>query len=156
MVEGKLAMFPEATGVKTSALPAGGGKHAQLKVLIGESGKLIPEAAAISKDISLDHDHCYWVWWDDERIVTDAVIFICTDRVAAGRTEDKLVENLFHVFGFPSTSRATDMSCLSSSDPNFSVLQPIDKAILKFYYEEVPVGSRPAALDKIVREKWPK
>ncbi len=156
LVDAKLAMFLAATGVQTDALAAGGGKQARLEVHIGESGKLIPEAAAISKEISLDRGHTYWVWWDDERFITAAVIFICTDRVASGRTEDKLVENLFHVFGFPSTSKDTDVSCLSESDPNFTTLQPIDKAILQFYYKEVPAGTKPSALDKIVREKWPK
>ncbi|RYD37514.1 MAG: hypothetical protein EOP87_03350 [Verrucomicrobiaceae bacterium] len=156
LVEAKLGMFLTATGVRTEALAAGGGKHAQLEVHIGESGKLIPEAAAISKEISLDRGHTYWTWWDDERFVIGAVIFICTDRVAAGRMEDKLVENLFHVFGFPATSKDTDASCLSESDPNFPSLQPIDQAILKFYYKEVPAGTKPSALDKIVREKWPK
>ncbi len=157
MVEAKLAMFLSATGIQTDAFAAAnGGKHARIDVHIGDSGKLIPAAAAISKDISLDRGDTYWVWWDEERFVTDALVFICTDKVAAGRVEDKLVENLFHVFGFPSTSKDTDASCLSESDPNFTTLQPIDQAVLKFYYKEVPAGTKPSALDKIVREKWPK
>jgi len=157
MVEAKLAMFLAATGIQTDAFAAGGGgKHARIDVHIGDSGKLIPAAAAISKDISLDRGDTYWVWWDEERFVTDALIFICTDKVAAGRMEDKVVENLFRVFGFPSNSKDTDASCLSESDPNFTTLQPIDQAVLKFYYKEVPAGTKPAALDKIVREKWPK
>ena len=153
MVEAKIAPFLAASGV-TSNGPAPDGTRAKIDVYFGDSGTLTPVAAGISKDISLDLGATYWTWWTDGRVINRAVIFICTDKIAANRIEDKVVEKLLAVFGFPSTSRESDQSCLAASDPNFVTLQPLDVALIKFYYKEVPAGTKPSELDKIVREKW--
>lgn len=153
MAEAKLAPFWAATGIDPK-LPAPDGQRTKIDIYFGNSGALVPVAEGISKEISLDAGATYWTWWNGEREIDRAVIFICTDRVPANRVEDKLVEKLLAVFGFPSTSRATDESCMAAGDPNFVTLQPLDIAVLKFYYKNVPAGTKPSDLDKIVREKW--
>lgn len=153
LAEEKLGLLLKATGVTTKeAVPEE--ILTRLDIYFGDQASLRATAAGISKEISLDRGCTFWTWWDDQRIITKAVVFISTDQLPAPKTEDKLLEMLLGAFGLPARSDATDQSCLSLSDPVFTTLQPIDEALLRFYYRDVPPGTKPTDLDKIVREKW--
>jgi hypothetical protein len=68
--------------------------------------------------------------------------------------EDKFIEHLLGVFGLSSRSREFEESCLSSKEQVMTSLQPVDKAVLAFYYRAVPSGTKPRELEKLFREKW--
>jgi hypothetical protein len=104
----------------------------------------------------LERGFTYWTWWDDKKVISRAVIFIATDDLSGAALEDRFIEQLLGVFGLPARSKEFDESCLSAKEQVLTNLQPVDKAILQFYYRAVPAGTRPRDVDEIFREKWSK
>lgn len=150
----RLKPFLEATSVSIESPADSSAPVATLDVYFGDSKSMETKAAEISKEITTTRGFTYWKWWDTNNVTTRAVIMICTDRFNGPELEDKLIEQLLGVFGLPSTSNAADNSCMAEHEKTFTALQPLDQAVLKFLYTHVPAGTRPADLNKLVREAW--
>lgn len=144
----------EATSVSIDPPASTSAPVATLDIYFGDSAAMLKTATAISKQISTDKGATYWKWWDDNHVTTRAVILICTDRFKGPELEDKLTENLLAVFGLPSQSKVADNTCMKEGKKKFITLQPLDIAVLEFLYTQVPAGTRPSDLNKLVREKW--
>ena len=169
LVETKLAAFNELTGLEVTSVEKPGesaaaiapvettdDNTAKVTFYFGESAALVDIAKKVSPQVTLNQGSNYWTWWDEKRMIKSAVVFICRDKLAGNEMEARLVEMLLGVYGLPARSGETDDSCLSDRTHEFTSLQPIDKAVLKFYYKAVPADTKPAELDKIFREQWGK
>jgi hypothetical protein len=156
IAEKHLGELCELTGVKRVDNPASGQAVAKIGIYFGSQDDLTKVAIDLDRQITLDRGFTYWKWWDDKKIINRAVIFIATDKLAGPALEDRLIELLLSVFGFPSRSKEIEESCLSTEEKVLTSLQPLDKAILKFYYRAVPAGTKPREFDKIFREQWSK
>lgn len=154
LAESKLNEFLEATGVKIGTEPKKGELLTKIDIYLGKREALQPLAYDKDKEISLDRGCAYWNWWNNDRVITESVIFICTDRLNGRELESKLVEQLFGTFGLPNKSKETDSSCLAMKDQEYTSLQPIDLKVLNFYYRAVPAGTKPREVDKIIRAQW--
>ena len=147
---------PEESAASVAPVETSDENTAKITFYFGESAALADIAKNVSPQVSLDRGYSYWTWWDDKRIITRAVVYICRDKVAGKVMEARLVELLLGVYGLPAKSGETDDSCLAEKTHEFTSLQPVDKAVLKFYYKSVPADTKPAELDKIFREQWGK
>jgi len=155
IVQGHLDKFLSLSGVKNQPLAGQTkGLRARLEIYLGPKEELLEKAEKIDKQISLDHGHTYWKWWDGDKYITRAVIFVATDIFRGENLDDRLIENLLGAFGLPSESGEIDESCSTDEDTVFDRLQPVDEALLKFYYQSVPANTKPREFDKIFRAKW--
>ena len=156
----KLAQFLDATSVEIvdgSDSKSEGETVADIQIYFGETTALQKEASKHGDQIQVGNGYVFWTWWDDDRVIEKAVVFIGTDRLSGKNLEDRLIEQLFGVFGLPSKSGEADNSCMTDDDNAvFTELQPLDLALLKFYYTHIPAGTKPAEAAEIVREKWGK
>lgn len=156
LCETKLAQFLNASGVSTEGTAKNSEPTATLDIYFGETKDLYKAARKHENEIMLNRGYTYWKWWDTDRRITKALVFICTDKIAGKKLEDKLIEQLFGVFGLPSKSKEAEKTCVGINDSIFTELQPLDLAVIKFCYQNIPAGSTPSEVKKIVREKWPK
>lgn len=154
--EKHLAEFLKLTGTKRIDKAVEGTKSATIGIYFGSHDELKKAAQEIDRQITLQRGYTYWTWWDEDRMINRAVVFIATDKLSGLALEDRLIEQFFGVFGLPARSNEFHESCLSSEEKILTTLQPIDKALLSFYYRAVPAGTRPRDFDKIFREKWAK
>ena len=127
-----------------------------LTVSIGDSKELNALASQYEKKISLQSGHCYWIRWNEDRSIKDAVVFLCVDRVAGMAAQDVLLEDLLGSFGFPAKSREFDKTCLSMKPSLMGSLSPLDRKMISFYYTHVPPGTRKVDFRKRFDENWGK
>lgn len=156
IAEKHLSELCELTGVKSVENPASGQTVARIGIYFGSQDDLTKVAIGLDRQITLARGFTYWKWWDDKKLINRAVVFIATDKLTGPALEDRLIEQLLAVFGLPSRSKEIDESCLSTREQVMTNLQPLDKAILRFYYRAVPAGTKPREFDKIFREQWNK
>lgn len=156
LTEKHLTDFLLATGVKKIDKAVDGQRSAKISIYFGTQAELSKTAEKLSDKINLSRGYSYWTWWDKDRTINKAVIMLATDKISGEALEDRLIEMLLGVFGFAARSNEIDESCLTSKDAVFTTLQPVDKALLKFYYREVPAGTKPRDFDKLFRDKWKK
>ena len=156
MAERHLAEFLQLSGVKRVGKPDGEQRTAKIGIYFGTQDELSKAAAELDRRITLARGYTYWIWWDEDKTINRAVAMVATDKVSGPALEDRLIEQLFGVFGIPARSDEFDESCLSSKDAVLTSLQPIDKALLEFYYRAVPPGTKPRDFDKLFREEWKK
>jgi len=154
--EKHLADFLDLTGTKKIDKAVEGTKSATIEIYFGSQAELAKAAEEIDRQITLERGYTYWTWWDEEKTINRAVVFVATDKLSGLALEDRLIEQLFGVFGLPARSNEFDESCLSSEEKVLTTLQPIDKALLTFYYRAVPAGTKPRDFDKIFRDQWKK
>ena len=127
---------------------------AKISIYFGLQDELAKVAKKMDRQIDLERGYSYWTWWNDKRVIIRAVIFIATDRIAGANLEDRLIEQFLGVFGLPAKSDEFDESCMSSEEPVFTSLQPVDKALLEFYYRAIPAGTKPRDFDKVFKADW--
>jgi hypothetical protein len=156
IVEKHLSDFCHITGVKKMEEGAHNQTAAKIDFHFGPQAELAKKAKDMERKITLERGITYWTWWDDKNTINRSVILIATDKLAGAALEDKLIEQLLGVFGLPARSKEFDQSCLSSKEQVLTSLQPLDKAILGFYYRAVPAGTRPQEVDTIFRDQWSK
>lgn len=144
----------EITGVTKIDYPGATRGAAKIGIYFGTQEELADIAKGMERKITLERGYSYWKWWDEGDTIHRAVVFIATDKLSGAALEDRLLEQLLSVFGLPSRSKEFDESCLSAKDQVLTSLQPVDKALLGFYYRTVPAGTTPGEFDDIFREKW--
>jgi len=154
--EKHMAEFLELTGIKKIDKAVEGTKSASIGIYFGSQDELAKSAKEIDRQITLERGYTYWTWWDEDKTINRAVVFMATDKLSGLALEDRLIEQLFGVFGLPARSNEFDESCLSSEEQVLTTLQPIDKALLNFYYRAVPAGTKPRDFEKIFRDEWEK
>jgi len=154
VAEKHLAEFFQVTGVRKVDTPETGPDTAKIGFYFGPQADLVKTAKDLERKIIMDRGYTYWIWWDGERTITRAVVLVATDRLNGAALEDRLIEQLLGVFGLPARSNEIEESCLSADERVLTSLQPVDKALLSFYYRAVPAGTRPRDFDKIFREEW--
>ncbi|HEX8311344.1 MAG TPA: hypothetical protein VF614_08515 [Chthoniobacteraceae bacterium] len=125
-----------------------------LTVHIGPSRTLGKVAAERSRQINLRSGHTYWIWWNEDRSIKDAVVFLCVDQVPAPSARHLLLVNVLGAFGFPSKSSEFEETCLSSKRTIRSELTPLDRRLIGFYHRHVPPGTRKSDLRKLVEASW--
>ncbi len=127
---------------------------AKIDIYFGPHNDLSKVANEINRKISLDSGQSSWTWWNEKRFINRAVIFVATDKFSGPSLEDAILDQSIRAFGLPSRSKEFDGSCLSTKEQVLTALQPLDKAVLGFYYRSIPAGSPPREVDKIFREQW--
>ena len=127
-----------------------------LTVYIGDSKELNTLASQHEKKISLQSGHCYWIRWNEDRSIKDAVVFLCVDRVSGMAAQDVLIEDLLGSFGFAAKSREFDQTCLSMKPSLMGTLSPLDRKMISFYYTHIPPGTRKVDFRKRFDENWSK
>ncbi len=150
VAEKHLNKFCQITGVNKVE----GASGAKIDIYFNPQSELIPVAKEMERKITLDQGFAYWTWWDSKNTINRAVIFIATDKLSGAALEDKFLELLLGVYGLPSRSKEFDDSCLSLKEQVFTNLQPLDEALLEFYYRAVPVGTQPRDIDNLFRKEW--
>lgn len=150
IAEKHLKELCEITGVTNMDGPGA----AKIGIYFGTQEELAGIAKGMERKITLERGYTYWKWWDEGDTINRAVVFIATDKLSGAALEDRLLEQLLSVFGLPARSKEFDESCLSAEDQVLTSLQPVDKALLGFYYRAVPPGTTPGEFDDIFREKW--
>lgn len=156
MAEKHLVESCQITGIRRIDEKSPEQTTATIDIYFGTRAELTPVASEKERKITLDRGFTYWTWWNDMKVINRAVIFIVTDELSGDTLEDRYIEQLLGVFGLPARSKEFDESCLSAKEQVMKNLQPLDKAILEFYYRAVPPGTRPSDVDKIFREEWSK
>jgi hypothetical protein len=151
----ELASFVEnayAEICREAGLEAAG--DSALTIHIGPSRSLVEIAAKKSRSLDLRAGHTNWIWWNEDRSIHDAVIFLCVDRAPAASAHHLLLGHLLATFGFPSRSTEFNETRLSSKDTTTSELTPLDRKLIGFYYAHVPPGTRKSELRKLVDAHW--
>jgi hypothetical protein len=154
LVQKHLDVLFQCTGVSLTEGATASGQTAKISIYFGLQDELTKVAKKIERKINLNRGYTYWTWWDGKRTINRAIVLIATDRVAGANLEDHLIELLLGVFGLPAKSDEIDESCMSSEGPVFTSLQPVDRALLEFYYRAIPAGTRPRYFDKLFRAHW--
>lgn len=154
VAEKHLSEFFQISGVKRIDKPVEGQRSAKIEIYFGSQDELSKTAKELDGQITLARGFTYWTWWDEDKTINRAVVLVATDKVSGPALEDRLIEQFFGVFGIPARSKEFDESCLSSEDAVLTNLQPVDKALLEFYYRAVPPGTKPRNFDKLFREEW--
>jgi len=154
MAEKHLKELCEITGITKIDGPGAVPGAAKIGIYFGTQEELAGIAKGMERKITLKRGYTYWKWWDEGDTIERAVVFIATDKLSGAALEDRLLEQLLSIFGLPARSREFDESCLSAKDQVLTSLQPIDKALLSFYYRAVPAGTTPGEFDDIFREEW--
>lgn len=154
LVQKHLNVLFQCTGVRLTEDLTASDQAAKISIYFGQQDELTKIAKKIDRKINLDRGYTYWKWWTDKRTINRSVVFISTDRIAGVNLEDHLIELLLGVFGLPSKSNEIDESCMSSENPVFTSLQPVDKALLEFYYRAIPAGTKPRDFDKLFKAHW--
>ncbi len=130
-------------------------ENAIIEFYFGPEAELTKQAKDINVAIDLRFGSAYRVWFDANRVANQGVVFFATDMLEGPALEDRLIVMILGVFGLPSNSDEVAPSCLSEDEEEvFTKLQPVDRAVLEFYYRAVPAGTKPRELDKIFREQW--
>ena len=142
------------TGVERIEAAAPDKIPAKVDLYFGPKEELVPVAREMDAKITLDRGYTFWTWWDENGVIERAAVFIATDKLSGAAFEDRLIEQLFGAFGLPGRSKEFDESCLSLKEQVLTSLQPLDKAMLEFYYRAVPAGSGPRDVDTLFREEW--
>ena len=154
VAEKHLNEFCKVTGVKKVDDVLSEESVAKIDIHFGSEAELVKLAKEMDNKITLDRGVTYWTWWNGKNIIDRAAIFVATDKFTGAALEDKLIEQMMGVFGLPAKSKEYEESCMSSKEQVMTSLQPLDKAILEFYYRAIPAGSKPQDVDKIFSEKW--
>lgn len=154
VAEKHLTEFCRVTGVKRVEEASSGESTAKIEIYFDTKAELAKVAKETEKKISMDRGATYWIWWNGKNVINRATVFIATDKFSGAALEDKFIEQMMGVFGLPSRSKEFDESCLSSKEQVLTSLQPLDKAILEFYYRAIPAGTKPQDVDKIFLDKW--
>ncbi len=142
------------TGVSINKPTDPSDQTAKISIYFGQQDELTKVAKEIDRKINLNRGYTYWTWWDEKRTINRAIVLIATDRVAGDNLEDRMIEQLLGVFGLPAKSNEINESCFSSDEPVFTSLQPVDKALLEFYYRVIPSGTKPREFDKLFKAHW--
>lgn len=154
VAEKHLNEFCKVTGVKKADDVFSEESVAKIDIHFGPEAELVKLAKEMDNKITLDRGVTYWTWWNGKNIIDRATIFVATDKFSGAALEDKLIEQMMGVFGLPAKSKEYEESCMSSKEQVMTSLQPLDKAVLEFYYREIPAGTKPQDVDKIFTEKW--
>lgn len=154
VTEKHLTEFCKITGVKRLEETSSEESAAKIDIYFGIQSELVKVANEMERKITVERGSAYWTWWDEQNTIDRAAVFISTDKLQGAALEDKLIEQLMGVFGLPARSKEFDESCVASKEQVLTSLQPLDKALLEFYYRAVPVGTKPQEVDKIFLEKW--
>jgi hypothetical protein len=125
----------------------------KIDIYLGNHLGLVDTAKKIDREIRMDSGSYAKMWWVDRK-VSKSFIFISTDKFRGDKFEDELLGRLLCVFGLPSESDEYEQSLLSNKPYTFTSLQPIDRALLEFYYRFVPAGTRSNDLSKIFKTSW--
>jgi hypothetical protein len=149
-----LTEFCKVSGVQKVEESSADGSAAKIEIYFGPEAELVKVANEMEKKITLDRGATYWTWWDGKNVINRAAIFVAIDKFSGAALEDKLIEQLMGAFGLPAKSKEFDESCISSKEQVLTNLQPLDKAILEFYYRAIPAGTKPQDVNKIFVEKW--
>lgn len=127
-----------------------------LTVYIGPSKDLLAIAAARDRKIELQSGHGYWIWWNDDRSIRDAVVFLCTDKLSGNKAQDALLTDLLGAFGLVSKSREFDETALSAKDGIFTSPSALDRKTVSFIYSHVPPGTSKPEFRKLFETRWGK
>lgn len=130
---------------------AAGGK---IVVHIGPSKELEKVAKKEGADISLSAGRFCWTWWDEKKSHTEAVIYLYTDRHNGQTAKHLLLHDLLGVFGLPARSKEIDDCVVSEKSDEPTVLTPLDRNVLRFFYTHVPPNTDARALKKLIKEHW--
>lgn len=154
IAERHLKELCKITGVERIEAAAPDKIPLKIDLYFGPKAELVSVAGGMDSKITLDRGSTFWTWWDENGVIDRAAVFIATDKLSGAALEDRLIEQLFGAFGLPGRSKEFDESCLSLKEQVLTSLQPLDKAMLEFYYRAVPAGSGPRDVDTFFREEW--
>lgn len=130
-------------------LPVGEGK---ITVYIGPAKELAPIRSKLLPDANND-SWSYWTNWNAKRELTQATIFILTDRMDDHEARHALARCFMSAVGFPDDSKEYKESILNP-DNQAADLAPIDKRVISFIYKNTPPGIGREALLTQLTQHW--